>query len=242
MSPKRRIGIIGGMGPAATVQLMTAVIARTPVLDDQDHVPMIVDNNPRVPSRIKALIDGTGEDPGPVLQRMARGLEAAGAQALAMPCNTAHHYAARIADAVDIPLLDMVELSARQLEVKGVGRVGILGSPALRLAGVFDRAFSERGLTALYPEDDAGMLAAIRAIKVVSGQSPETQRILTAAAGKLRDRGATLLLVACTEFSLMVDAIAGHGPVLDTLDILADAVVAFASAPANESTRTMEDA
>ena len=89
--PKRRIGILGGMGPEATVLLMSRIIARTPAADDRDHVPLFVDNNTQVPSRIAALIEGTGEDPGPVLADMARRLEANGAEALAMPCNTAHH-------------------------------------------------------------------------------------------------------------------------------------------------------
>ncbi len=117
---KRRIGILGGMGPEATVLLMSRIIARTPAADDSDHVPLLVDNNTQVPSRIKALIEKTGEDPGPVLTDMARRLEAAGVAALAMPCNTAHHYASRIRAAVSIPFLDMIELSADA--VAGAGR------------------------------------------------------------------------------------------------------------------------
>ena len=97
----RRIGILGGMGPEATVALMQRVIALVPARDDADHVPLIVDQNPQVPSRIAYLIEGRGEDPGPVLIAMARRLETAGAEAIAMPCNTAHHWAGAIAGAVD---------------------------------------------------------------------------------------------------------------------------------------------
>ncbi len=108
----RRVGILGGMGPEATILLMQKVLATVASADDAGHVPLIVDQNPQVPSRIRHLIEGTGEDPGPVLADMARRLVAGGAQALAMPCNTAHHYAAAIRAAVDVPFLDMVELSA----------------------------------------------------------------------------------------------------------------------------------
>ncbi len=87
----RTVGILGGMGPEATVLLMQKVIAAVPARDDSDHVPLIVDQNSQVPSRIRRLIEGVGEDPAPVLAAMARRLEAAGAEALAMPCNTAHH-------------------------------------------------------------------------------------------------------------------------------------------------------
>ena len=107
----RRVGILGGMGPEATVLLMQKVIAATPARDDADHIPLIVDQNPQVPSRIRHLIEGVGDDPGPVLAAMARRLQQAGALALAMPCNTAHHYAPAIRAATSVPLIDMVALS-----------------------------------------------------------------------------------------------------------------------------------
>ena len=113
VAPHPVIGIIGGMGPEATVDLMRRVIAATPAGDDGDHIHMIVDNNPKIPSRIATLIDGNGIDPAPELIRMARGLEAAGATVLAIPCNTAHAYADQIAASVAIPLLDMVAADGR---------------------------------------------------------------------------------------------------------------------------------
>ncbi|HEY9343798.1 MAG TPA: amino acid racemase, partial [Inquilinus sp.] len=104
----RVIGVIGGMGPAATVEFMSRVIRRTDAEDDSDHFRMLVDNNPKVPSRIAAIIDRTGADPLPDLQLMAAGLERAGADFLVMPCNTAHHYHRAIAEAVGIPFISIV--------------------------------------------------------------------------------------------------------------------------------------
>ena len=128
----RQVGILGGMGPEATLLLMQKVLDAVPATDDADHVPLLVDQNPQVPSRIKHLIDGSGEDPAPVLVRMAQDLERAGAEALAMPCNTAHHYAAAIQASVSIPFLDMIALSAAHARrLAGVGgKVGVLASPA----------------------------------------------------------------------------------------------------------------
>ncbi len=114
-SAQRVVGIIGGMGPEATVELMRRVIAATPADDDQDHIHLIIESNPKIPSRIAHLVDGSGADPKPELLRIARNLKAAGADALAMPCNTAHCYAAAIEEAASIPLLDMVELTAGRL-------------------------------------------------------------------------------------------------------------------------------
>ena len=84
------IGVLGGMGPTATIDLLQRIIRLTPALDDVDHIRTLVDNNPQVPSRINYLIKRQGENPAPVLVKMAQGLSAQGADFLIMPCNTAH--------------------------------------------------------------------------------------------------------------------------------------------------------
>ena len=130
-SVMRRVGILGGMGPEATILVMQKVLAAVKARDDADHIPLIVDQNPQVPSRIRHLIEGTGEDPGPVLADMARRLVAGGAQALAMPCNTAHHYAPAIRSAVAVPFLDMVEASVAHAATRARpgAQIGVLASP-----------------------------------------------------------------------------------------------------------------
>lgn len=224
----RRVGILGGMGPQATVLLMQKVIAAVPATDDRDHVPLIVDQNPQVPSRIARLIEGTGEDPAPVLADMARRLEQAGAQALAMPCNTAHHFADAIAGAVNIPFLDMTELSvARALQLAGAsGRIGILASPAVRRIGLFDGKLAQAGLTAVYPADEDALLGAIRCIKAQGVDASSREAFHRASAELLAD-GVSAQMVACTEFSLVADSHAEGAAAFDTLDVLAEAIVDF---------------
>jgi len=224
MTP-RRTGILGGMGPEATVLLMQRLIAATPARDDADHIPLLVDMNPQVPSRIARLIEGRGEDPGPVLAAMARGLVAGGATALAMPCNTAHHYAPEIRAAASVPFIDMIALSvdhAARLAGPG-GTVGLLGSPALRKIEVFDRACAEAGLTLLHPADEGALLTAIRAIKA-RGPDEESRAALYTASADLAGRGATLQLIACTEFSLIPEALAPEAQGIDTLDLLVEGI------------------
>jgi aspartate racemase len=226
----RRVGILGGMGPEATVLMMQKIIAATPARDDADHVPLIVDQNPQVPSRIRHLIEGTGDNPGPVLAAMARRLQAAGAEALAMPCNTAHHYAPAIRQAVEIPLLDMVALSvARAAALAGAGAtVGVLASPAVRRTGLLDRALAGAGLAAAFAPDDDAMLATIRLIKA-QGATSEARATLAGASAGLLARGAQVQMIACTEFSLISEAIAPGVVALDTLDVLVAEVIAFAA-------------
>jgi aspartate racemase len=230
----RRVGILGGMGPEATVLVMQKLLAAVQAHDDADHIPLLVDQNPQVPSRIRHLIEGTGEDPGPVLADMARRLVAGGAEALAMPCNTAHHYADAIRAAVSVPFLDMVAASvahAARLAGRG-GQIGVLASPAVRKVGLFDAPLAKLGLTALYVQDEAAMLAAIRQIKA-EGPQPQARQALQAASADLLARGATVQMIACTEFSLIPDAVSPQAAVFDTLDCLVREIVAFSTRAQN---------
>lgn len=224
----RRIGILGGMGPEATILLMQKVLAAVQADDDADHIPLIVDQNPQVPSRIRHLIEGQGQDPGPVLADMARRLVAGGAQALAMPCNTAHHYAPMVRAATDVPFLDMVQASVDHAAAlrPDAGKVGILASPAVRKVGLFDAPLAARGLTGVYASDEDAMLAAIRQIKS-RGPRPEARATLTQASAGLAALGAGVQMIACTEFSLMPDAVAPGITAFDTLDRLVGDIVAF---------------
>ena len=110
------VGILGGMGPEATVDLMQRIIRLTPALDDADHIRCIVDNNPKVPSRIKAIIEGGGEDPGPCMAEMGRRLESWGADFLVIACNTAHFYYDAVRDAVTIPVINLIDLVANHVQ------------------------------------------------------------------------------------------------------------------------------
>jgi aspartate racemase len=231
----KTVGIIGGMGPEATVDLMARVIRATPAHDDADHLHLIVDNDPRVPSRIKALLEGTGESPGPYLAAMARRLEAWGADVLAMPCNTAHYYHGEIQAAVSIPVLHMIDLTAAAVaqEQPARKRAGILAATAVVKTGLYAAAFDRRGCCVSYPPADGQdrLMAAIRTIKTGRHGQPEIA-VLRAACDDLVAAGADVLVVACTELSVIADALALRTPVYDASQMLAEAIVRNATAAA----------
>lgn len=225
----KRIGILGGMGPEATLLIMRKLLDSVHAQDDADHIPLIVDQNPQVPSRIRHLIEGTGADPAPALVQMATRLEQAGASALALPCNTAHHYADAIRAAVSIPFLDMVQLSVRHAAAlkPAAGRIGILASPAVCKIALFEPALADNGLSAVYPTDEAALLSAIQRLKA-EGANPASRATLAAASHELLERGAAVQMIACTEFSLVAEEVAPGATAFDTLDCLVQAIVAFA--------------
>ena len=223
---KRVVGIIGGMGPEATILLISRVIAKTPADDDSDHVPLIIDCNTQVPSRIKAIIEKTGENPGPTIAMMAKGLEQNGACALAMPCNTAHHYKSYIMNSVHIPFLDMIELSASRLTSMKIKSAGVLASPAVQQTGIFDQAFSKKGIATLYPTNQMELLEAIQNVKKF-GDNSSSRSILLSSAEKLVGCNADILVVACSELSIIADELKDRHCLLDTIDLLAEEIIKF---------------
>lgn len=228
----RLVGILGGMGPEATVLLQQKVMQAVTATDDSDHVPLMIDMNSQVPSRIAHLIEGTGENPSPVLAAMARRLADAGALALAMPCNTAHHYAPAVTGAVDIPFLSMLDLAAARAlrDVGHGGCVGMLASPAVRMTGLFEAVLGAHEISVLWPEDDDAMLRAIRRIKA-EGPVQAARDTLAAASAELLVAGAQMQFIACSEFSLIADSVVADTRAVDTVDLLARAIVEFSAAP-----------
>lgn len=221
------IGIVGGMGPEATVDLMRRVIAATPARDDSDHVHLIVDSNPHVPSRIAALIDGTGESPAPELIRMAKRLEAAGATFLAIACNTAHAYAAEIRDAVSVPLIDMIALTVHEIARLALThrRVGILASTAVIKVGLYKKAFAPHDISLVTPDRQQDLMEVIRAVK--RGDTSQQNRLQFAQiARELVDKNVDLLLIACTELSILSGSLDPEVPSIDALDVLSKEVAA----------------
>lgn len=218
-------GVIGGMGPEATVDFLRRVVAATPAKDDADHIRILVDNNPKIPSRIAALIDGTGEDPLPVLIDMACGLERQGADFLVIPCNTAHHYLPRIVDAVSIPLLDMVALAIAELGKLSPKprRIGILASPAVQKVGLYAAQLKAAGFDAVFPDADgeAQMLEIIRAVKA-NAVTPQHRHSYADIAASL---DADAYLIACTELSVIGPPDGLAKPHVDALDVLVAAAI-----------------
>jgi aspartate racemase len=225
----RVVGIIGGMGPEATLDLMRRVLAKTPAQDDQDHIHLIVESNPKIPSRIAHLIEGTGDDPTPELIRIAVNLQRAGAQALAIPCNTAHAYAHSIRRAVSIPLLDMVQLTVDQIaSSRRVARVGLLASSAVLATELYFKAFADHGIAIVHPARQDEVMSLIKAVK--RGETGlETQAALARTARDLANH-ADVLLIGCSELSVIAAGIAA--PFVDSLDVQAQAIVNFATSSA----------
>ncbi|MEZ8140812.1 aspartate/glutamate racemase family protein [Enterovibrio sp. FF113] len=222
------VGILGGMGPDATVDLMRRIIAATPAEDDADHIRLLVDNDPKVPSRIKALIEKTGESPAPYMANMAQGLVKGGADFLVIPCNTAHKYYDDVAHAVTVPVVNLLALSAAQIlrRYPNIKRVGLLGSTALQITQLYTPAFAHYGVETLFPgaKEQTALMALIREVKA-NAHNDKSIEAFNCAAEDLEDHGAECLLIACTELSVISSSLKSALPSFDAAQILAEHVV-----------------
>lgn len=224
------VGVLGGMGPEATVAFMQKIIEITPAEDDIDHVHLLVDQNSKVPSRIKALTHGDAESPGPAIAAMAQRLEQAGCTFLVMPCNTAHFYWRDAQDAVDIPVWHIVELTLERIAESMPGaRLGMLCSPVLRKIGLYEGLVEARGLSLVYPRDEALLLDVIRAVKRGQGHQSDTRDSFIKVAKDVQAQGIDVMVLACTELSIIQNALSDDVPIIDTVTVLAEAVAAAAS-------------
>jgi len=213
------LGVLGGMGPAATLDFLAKVQAATPVKREQDHLRVLVDINPHVPDR-----NVGAEDPGPVLAAMAAGLRDGGAQVLAIACNTAHAYAEEVR-ASGLPLVDMLETAGLAAQAKGASVVGVLGT-SLALSLYRDR-FSHMELEVVMLDDheQVEFMALLYRIKqgCLGADSRET---MAALAHRLVGKGAQSVVAGCTEVPLVLSAADLSVPFLDATEELAKRCVA----------------
>jgi len=221
------VGIVGGMGPESTIDLMKKIFDATPAAREQDHIHLIADSNPKIPDRAWSIVGG-GESPVPVLCDSVRRLTAAGADLIVIACNTAHVYYDEMQAATTVPILHMIELCVRHAaeQCPGGSTVGLLATTGTVKAGLYGRALRAKGLSAIMP-DSAGqdeLMDAIfgeRGIKL--GYLQENRPRVAALGRELMDRGAAAVIAGCTEIGLVLADC--DFPAVDPLRLLADEVV-----------------
>ncbi len=218
------------MGPEATADLYMRIIRATPAKRDQDHPRVIIYSNSKVPDRTAAIL-GTGPSPLPELIRAGKRLEEAGADFIIIPCNTAHYFIEPLQKELRVPILNMIKLSAgraRSLYPK-IRKAGLLATDGTVKSGLYSAAYEEAGIEILEPtpEKQADVMKAIyQCIK--AGNLIDGGFLLRGVANDLIAGGAEMIICGCTEVSLVLKEGDLPVPVLDPLQVLAEAAVAEA--------------
>jgi aspartate racemase len=221
------LGILGGMGPMATVDFMGKVIRNTPASCDQDHIQMVVCSATNVPDRTAAIL-GQGCDPFPAMVNALHRLERSGATCVAIPCNTAHHWYGALQAEASIPIIHIVDAVADFLAERRMDApIGVLATDGTVHAGVYQKRLAERGYTSVVPdaETQAEVMRAIRLVK--AGHVGQAASILRRVAETLVARGCLNVAMACTEIPVALATVDDdlRTALLDPTEMLAQACV-----------------
>lgn len=225
------IGVLGGMGPLATADFFRKLIDAADAADDDGHVPVLIQSVPQIPSRPAAILHGA-RSPLPELRQARDRLVAAGAVALAMPCNTAHYWHAQLAEGCPVPFLhiaDAVRDELAALDVRGRD-VALIATRATLAGDVYGAAFRALGCRLQVPTDaehEARVAPAIAAVK--RNAVADAGRLIEPVVAALVERGSRAVVLACTEVPIALDAIGSplRASCVDSNAALARACVAW---------------
>lgn len=228
----KTVGVMGGMGPAATVDFLARLLAAATARREQDLIRVITDNDPTVPDRNAALA-GKGPSAGPSLAAMARGLHAAGAELLAMPCNAAHAYEADIRAATPLPFISIIEatVAAARRAVPGLKTIGVIAAGATMDARLYPAAF--RAFDVQVRANDGPLRERFMAVlyRIKSGDmGPASKTEMRAIAEALIAEGAQAIIAGCTEVPLVLEQRDIDVPLINSTDCLVEATLSAARA------------
>jgi aspartate racemase len=224
------IGILGGMGPEATLDCYCKIITNTPAKRDQDHLRVIIDSNPKVPDRTAAII-GEGESPVPVLLAGCRYLQKAGADFIIIPCVSAHFFIEELRRQTKLPILSIFDVVAETIarDHPQIKTVGLMGTTGTISGGLFQKRLAAEGIETIIP-DDIHQSRVMEAIYDIKKSQPTRSRAqitadLIATAEGLVSRGARGIVAGCTEIPLALKPEHLAVPYFDALSILARAAI-----------------
>lgn len=221
------IGILGGMGPEATLDLFYKIIKLSSAEKDQDHFRIIIDNNPKIPDRTDAIL-GTGKDPLPELIMTAQNLEKAGADFIIMPCNTAHYFISGIQQNVNIPILNMIKESANYVKniFPSFKKAGLFASKGTYKTKLYNSFFNAKNIEILIPtppEQDKIMDLIYMVKSGILSEEMKSQ-IINISKEQIK-KGAQVIIAGCTEIPLILKDKDIKVSIIDPTNILAKRAV-----------------
>lgn len=215
------VGILGGMGPMATLDLSKKIVENTLAKTDQDHVHLIIDNNCEIPDRTNYIL-GRGEDPTPYMIESAKKLEKAGADFIVIPCNTAHYFYSSVSSAINIPIVNMVEEVANYL--LGEDRVGLMATRGTYKGEVYNKVFTKKNIEIVIPNKETISKVGDIIYRYKSSEEIEEIKLIEIEEFFKKERVEKVIL-GCTELPLIYSKYRGSVRYIDPTEILSRAVI-----------------
>lgn len=214
------LGILGGLGPMSGIYFCEMLTAHTLAKKDSDHLNFLLSSRADTPDRSSFIMGISSEDPTPRMRSEAKRLEAAGAELLVIPCNTAHYFYSKITEAVDIPILNIIEETAKVCAFEKAAKVGVLATEGTASSGAYSDIFKKYGIEVhtLTKEDQSFVTETIFE-KIKSGNKPDVVKF-TELCEKLHSEGCEKVILGCTELSLIKKENPLPKYVIDSLEVL----------------------
>lgn len=222
---KKQIGILGGMGLEATSELFNLIIRNTKAHNDQDHIPVLIVNNPKIPDRSLYIL-GKGPSPVNMLIEGALKLEQMGANIILIPCNTAHFFIKQIEEKIHLPIIDMIKETARYVLYKypEIKRYGLLSTAGVYKTAIYKKIFEDIALEIINPDtlyQQQNMTAIYGNNGIKAGNKTFPRKILLQSVANLEESGAGAIITGCTEISPVLKQSHVNIPIINPLKILA---------------------
>lgn len=214
------LGILGGLGPMSGIYFCEMLTQHTYAQKDSDHLNFLLSSRADTPDRSSFILGLSSEDPTPRMRSEAKRLEAAGAELLVIPCNTAHYFYSKVAEAVDIPILNIIEETAKLCAIEKTKKVGVLATEGTISSGAYKDIFNSYGIEiAKLTNDEQNFITETIFDRIKSGLKPDTKRFI-ALCDKLFNNGCERIILGCTELSLIKKEHTLPNYVIDSLEVL----------------------
>ena len=230
----KRCGIIGGVGPSATVDLYRLITKHTPARKDQEHLRIIIDSHPQIPDRTEALLNN-GESPIPHLMESIHILQKSGADFIVCPCNTSHIFLRQLKNQLKFSFIDMIEETVKFLQDNNIKKAGLLSSAGTAKSGIYQETAEKFGIEIIAPSEK-GIADEMEAIYGKQGikagfqyeRSKRNKALLLGIIKEFEKKDTKAVIMGCTEIPLCLDKRDTFLTLVNPTEILAKAVVKYA--------------
>ncbi|WBW98593.1 aspartate/glutamate racemase family protein [Oceanirhabdus sp. W0125-5] len=224
----KKLGILGGMGTLATAELFKMIALFTDASSDQEHLHILINNNPSIPDRTSYLM-GLGEDPRKCLIESAKGLENMGAEFLIMPCNTAHYFYKDIVNEINIPFLNLVEETVNFIldEYPNIKKIGLLATDGTCSTGIYDKYFKDHDIEVIKPTKTMQSYVMDFIYSIKKGHKEIPLELLYETVEEMKQQDVEIFILGCTELSSAYEIFKLQGTFIDPLKVIALRAINF---------------
>lgn len=215
------LGILGGLGPASGVYFARMLVEHTRAERDQEHIDFLLSSRATTPDRTDFILGRCEDDPVPVMAEEVARLIRAGADLIAIPCNTAHHFYDRIAERSSIPVLNIIDQTVAYCRHLGAKKIGVLATEGTISSGAYEKVCRASGIAyTTCTEEEQAFVSRLIYEQIKAGQSPDTEGLYAIVLRLLSD-GCDAVILGCTELSLLKSALPKNPALIDSLEVLA---------------------